>query len=199
MLRPELGARAAEMIEHHRHGRDGDQVPDRRDRRQVRVQLHVPVAAFHALEGPFEPRAPCRRVGCAAGREIEPDAAHPGPRHGVELALRRLVVDDGHAARIGAARLHAVERGRVVGAVNARRNDDHALHAKRLVQRRHFFRQRHFGRIHAPRKEREFPGIAVDMRMAIAGPARHFEAHRRRRLCRHGKASPGAQQRPAGD
>jgi len=35
------------------------------------------------------------------------------------------------------------------------------------VQRRHFFRQRHFGRIHAARKEREFPGIAVDMRMAI--------------------------------
>ena len=41
--------------------------------------------------------------------------------------FRRLVVDDGHAARRVAAELHAFERGAVVGAVDARRHDHDVL------------------------------------------------------------------------
>ena len=110
----------------------------------------------------------------------------PALPHRVEIALRRLVVDHGDAARVGAARRHAEERGGVVGAVDARRDDDHALHVQRLVQRRHFLRRGQFRRVDAAGKEREFLGIAVDMGVAVAGAGRHVEIHRRRRLRRFG-------------
>ena len=71
----------------------------------------------------------------AAGREIEADAAEAGLLHGVEIGLAGLVVDHGDAARGRAARLHAEQRGRIVGAIDARRHDHHALDMQRLVQR----------------------------------------------------------------
>ena len=118
----------------------------------------------------------------AAGREIQADAAHARLAHGVQLALRHGVVDDGHAARVGPARLHPVEGGRVVRAVDARSDDDHALHAQRLVQRRHLLRQRHLRRVDASGEERKRLGVAVDVRVAIAGAARHLEAQGHGRL-----------------
>src|SRR2546426_1264773 len=41
--------------------------------------------------------------------------------------LFRSVVDDGDTARVCTARLHAIQRGRVIGAVYAWRDDYHAL------------------------------------------------------------------------
>ena len=47
---PSVGLRAAEMIEHDRHRRGGDQILDRRDHRQRGVELHMPAARLHALD-----------------------------------------------------------------------------------------------------------------------------------------------------
>src|SRR5438093_7699783 len=73
-----------------------------------------------------------RSVVGAAGREIEPDAAHTLAAHGVELALASLVVDDGDTARVRAARGHPPERCRVVGAVDAR-SEEHTSELQSLT------------------------------------------------------------------
>ena len=97
------------------------------------------------------------------------------------------VVDDGDAARVGAARLHAVDRRRIVGAVDAGRDDHHALDVKRLVQRRHLFGRSRLRRVDATGEERKFFRIAVNMGVAIAGARGHIEVHLRRGLGRFGK------------
>src|SRR6202049_4002587 len=144
----------------------------------------MPVAGFHALDRGLKARAADRRVTDAAGREIEPDAANPRPVHGVEIAVRGLVVDHGDAARGRAAGLHAEKRGRVVAAVDAGRNDHDAVDVQRSVQGRHFFGRGQFRGVGAPGEERKFLGIAVNMGVAIAGAGGNFEIHRRRRLWR---------------
>ena len=186
LLDAERGLRAAEMIEHDRHRRGHDQILDRRDHRHVGIDLHVPAARLHALDGIREPRPGDIRIVDAAGCEIEADAANAGLAHQVEIALRRLVVDHGDAARGRSARRHAEQRGRVVGAVDRGRDDHHALHVQRLVQRGHFLRRGQFGRIDAAGEEREFRRVGMDMGVAIAGAGGNVEIHRRRRLRRFG-------------
>ncbi len=90
-------------------------------------------------------------------------------------ALAGLVIDHGNAARGRPARLHAEQRRRIVGAVDARRHDHHALDMQRLVQRAHLLRRGQLRRIDAPRKEREFFGVGVDVGVAVAGAGRHVE------------------------
>jgi hypothetical protein len=113
----------------------------------------------------------------AAGREIEPDAAEARGLHGVEIGFAGLVVDHGHTARGRAARLHAEQRRRIVGSIDARRHDHHALDVQRLVQRAHLFGRGKLRRVDAPRIEREFFGIGVDVGVAIGGAGRHVEIH----------------------
>src|SRR4029079_10440968 len=86
------------------------------------------------------------------------------------------------AAGVRAARLHAVERGRVVRPVDARGDDDHALDAERPVERRHLRRERGLRRVDTAREERKPFGVTVDVRVAIAGAGRHLEAHAGGRL-----------------
>ena len=73
----------------------------------------------------------------------------------IQLSVGGLIVDYGHAARVLAARRHAIDRRGIIGAVYAWRHDYHALDFQRFVQRGHFFRQRRLGRIRAPRKPRK--------------------------------------------
>ena len=61
--------------------------------------------AFTRSTAGLQPRAADIGIVGAAGGEIEPDAAEAGLVHGVEVALRRLVVDHGDAAGVRAARL----------------------------------------------------------------------------------------------
>ena len=143
----------------------------------------MPVSGFHPLDRGLEARAADLGVIDAAGCQIETDTADAQLVHGVEIAVRRLVVDDGDAARGRAARLHAEQGRGVVGAVDARRHDHHTLDVQCLVHGRHFLRRRQFWRIDAPRKERKFGGIAVNMGMAVAGAGRHIEIYRCRWLC----------------
>ena len=98
----------------------------------------MPAAALQAGGRLLEPLASHGRVRRAGGRQIQADAAHTGLAHGVEIALRRFFVDHGDAPGVGAARSHAEQRRRIVGAVDARGDDHHALDMQRLVQRRHF-------------------------------------------------------------
>src|SRR5262249_24629839 len=100
----------------------------------------------------------------------------------VQFGVGGLAVDDCHAARVLAARRHAIDRRGIVGAVHARRHDHDTLDVERLVQRAHFFGQRHLRRIGAPRKPRKLGRVAVDMRVAIAGARRHIEIDLGRRL-----------------
>ena len=149
------------------------------------------VAALHACHGRLEPLARHSRVGDAGSRQIEANAAHPRLPHSVEGTLRRLVINDGDAARVGSTRLHAIERGGVIGAVDTGGDDHHALDMERLVERRHLLGQRHLRRVGAPRKEGKTCGITVDVRVAIAGAGRHVEVDRRGRLGRGGSARAG--------
>src|SRR3989442_12963685 len=114
--------------------------------------MDVPAPGLHALDGTLKALATDGGVADAGRGEIEPDAAHAGLAHRVELAVRGLVVDDGDAAPVGTARLHAAERGRVVGALDARRHDDHALDVTRPLERRHLFGERRLPGIDAPRE-----------------------------------------------
>ena len=177
------------MVEHDRHRRGGDEILDRRYHRQAGVDLDMPAARPDALDAGLQARPPDIGIAGAAGGEIEPDAADAGLVHGVELAIRRLVVDHGDAARGRTPGLHAEQRGGVIGAVDARRHDHHALHPQRLVQCRHFLGRRQFRRVDPAREERKFGGIRVNMGVAVTGTGGNLEIHRRRRLCRGRKNS----------
>ncbi|MGY4607675.1 hypothetical protein ACVW16_006087 [Bradyrhizobium sp. USDA 4474] len=142
----------------------------------------MPAAGRHALDRSGEAGAADIGIVDAVGRQIDADAAKAVRMHRVELGFRGVVVDHGHAARGGAAGLDAEQAGGIVGSVDARRDDHHALDMQRLVQRRHLFRTRRSRRIDAPREERKLFDIAMDVRMAIAGMRRHVEIDRRRGL-----------------
>ena len=176
LLRTEFRLGAAEMVEHDRHGRGGDEVLDRGDHRRGSCTSGRASCGLHALDRRLEALPADVGIADAAGRQIEPDAAHAGLAHGVEIALRRLVVDDGDAARVGAARLHAVQRRGIVGAVDARRDDHHALHVQRLVERRHLLGQRQLRRIDAPRRRTE---TSRDRRGCGYGKSQAPAGHRR--------------------
>ena len=138
---------------------------------------------FDALDPGLKARPPDVGIVDAAGCEIEPDAANAG----LFMASRSLsgVLSSITATprAVGAARLHAEQRRGIVRAVDARRDDHHALHMQRLVQGRHFLGRCQFRRIDAAGEERKFLGIAVDVGVAIAGAGRNVEIHRRRGLC----------------
>ncbi|MEY9669059.1 hypothetical protein ABIE80_007767 [Bradyrhizobium diazoefficiens] len=179
------------MIEHRGHGRGQHQVLDRRDHRQRGVELHVPAARLHALDGHSEAGPADIGIADAAGRKVDADAAEAFLLHRVELRFGRLVVDHGDPARGPATRLHAEQSGGVVGAVDARRHDHHALDMQRLVQRGHFFRARQLRRIDAACEERKLFGIAMDVGVAVAGMRRNVEIDRRRGLRRAGVGFAG--------
>src|SRR5450759_3831250 len=99
-----------------------------------------------------------------SGRVYTPELASPEEMTALHKALHieRVVIvtpsvygTDNSATLFGmkargcAARLHAEQRGGVVGAVDARRDDHHALDVQRLVQGRHFLRRRQFRGIDA--------------------------------------------------
>ena len=179
------------MVEHGGHRSSQHQLLDRRDHRQRGVELHVPAACLHALDGGREARAADIRIADAAGGEIDATAAKTVRLHCVELGFRGLVVDHGHSACGRAARLHAEQGGGIVGAVDARRHDHHALDMQRLVQRRHFLGACRFRRIDAPREERKLFDVTMDVRVAIAGMGRNVEIDRRRGLRRTGVSFVG--------
>src|SRR5216684_8903093 len=106
----------------------------------------MPVAPPEALEGCLEALAAGARIVGATGGEVQSDAPHPGLVHAVKVAVGGLLSDDGDTPGIRPARLHAIECGRIVGAVNAGSDDYHALDTERLVERGHLFRQRRLGR-----------------------------------------------------
>src|SRR5262249_54293916 len=142
----------------------------------------VPAAALHALGGRLEPLPDEGWVADACSCKIESDAPHAGKAHGVELALRGLVIDDRDTARVRTACFHSIERGRVVSTVDAWRDDSRAWYMQRFVEGPQPFGQRRLGGIGPPRKIRELLGITVDVSMAIASTSRYFEVHRRGRL-----------------
>jgi hypothetical protein len=133
------------------------------------------------------------------GREIEADAAEALGVHGVQLRLGGLVVDDGDAARVIAARLHAEQRRRIVGAVDARRHDHDALDVQRLMQRRHLLRRSRLGRVDAAGEERKLFRIAVNVGVAVAGAGRHVEIDRCRGLRRLGAGGCGVHRHSGGE
>src|ERR1700682_465614 len=100
----------------------------------------MPATRLDALDRGLKARPPHSGIADAAGGQIEPDTANARLSHGIEIALRRLVVDHGDAARGRAARLHTEQRGGVIGAVDAWRDDHHALDAQRLGAGRSFLR-----------------------------------------------------------
>ena len=187
------------MIEHDGDRRCRDQIPDGGNHGEAGEHLDVPVAAPDAIDRGRNALAPDIGIADPAGRQIEADAADARFVHGVEIALQRLVVDHGDAARIRAARLDAEQRSGVVGAIDARRHDHHALDMQRPVQRRHFFRRCWFRRIDTPREERKFLRVAVDVGMAIAGVSRNVEIHRRRGLRGPGESIAAGHGNPGGD
>src|SRR5216684_1486538 len=110
----------------------------------------MPVAPLQALEGRLEALATGAQIQGASSGEVQSDAPHPGLVHAVKVALGGLLIDDGDTPGIRPARLHAIERGRIGGAVNAGSDDSHALDTERLVERGHLFRQRRLGRVTRP-------------------------------------------------
>ena len=117
------------MIKHERHRGCGDEILDRGDHRQIGVHLDMPVAVLDALDASLKALPSDVWIVGAAGCEIEPDAANARLVHGVQITLRRLVVDHDDAARGRAARLHAEQRRGIVGTINARCHDHDALDA----------------------------------------------------------------------
>jgi hypothetical protein len=151
----------------------------------------MPFAWCHAVDRGREPRLSDIGIVDAAGCQIEPDAANAGLAHRVEVGLAGLVVDHGNAARGCSARLHAEQCRRIVGAIDARRHDHHALEMQRLVQRAHLLGRGRLGRIDAACEEREFLRVRVDVGVTIAGAGGHLEIDLRRRLRRLGECASG--------
>jgi len=139
-------------------------------------------AALHARSGGEEALGRDFGIVDAGSREIEAYALEAKRHEPIQFGVGGLIVDYRHAACVLAARRHAIDCRGIIGAVHAWRHNHHALDFKRLVQRGHFFRQRGFGRIGAPRKPRELGRIAMDMRVAIAGARWDVEIDVGRRL-----------------
>ncbi len=106
---------------------------------------------LHPLHRALETVTDTRVIGLAPVRQIDPDGAYAGAPECIEIAFRRFAVDHSDAPGIRAARFHPEERRRIVGPVNTRIHDDHALDVERSMHRRHFFGRRRLGRIAAPR------------------------------------------------
>ena len=180
---PQLGLRAAEMIEHDRHRRGGDEILDRGDHRQNCEQLDMPAArSSRARPRPESAARP------TAGSLTPPVARLSRmPRMPARFMASRsasgVLSSITATPRAVAPRAFDAEQGRgIVGAVDARRHDHHALDMQRLVQRRHLLGRRRFRRIDAAGEERKSFGVAVNMGVAIAGAGGDVEIHRRRWL-----------------
>src|SRR5262249_41713197 len=76
------------------------------------------------------------------------------------------------------AGLHAKQRGRIVGPVDAGGDDHHAPDLEPLMKGGHFLRQGRLGGIRAAGEKREFLRIAENVRMTIAGAVGNLEIHR---------------------
>ena len=180
---------AAEVVEHHRYWRGGDVVLQGNHHVERGEDLNMPAARLHTLRGGFKTLARKPWITGAAGMQIDAHAAYTRRMHEIEFARRHLLTQHGDAPRISAACAHAVERGCVISAIDARRDNHHAPDAKRLMQRRHFVRQRRAGGVEASGEIRKCFNRTVDMRMAIAGIGGHDKVQRRCRLRRlDGKA-----------
>ena len=132
--------------------------------------------------------------GLAARREVEPNASDSGSAHGVEVALRCMVVNHGHAAGIRTASFHSIQRGGIIGPIDAGRHDHHACHMERPMERRHLRGQGRLRRITAPGPEWKSFLVAEDVRVAVAGVRRDGKIHCRRRLRRFSIACRAARQ-----
>ena len=139
----------------------------------------MPVARRRPRQHGDEALARERGIVLPVGREVEADAAHARRRQCIEVALRGLFVDHRDAARVRTARPQAVERGWVIGAVDARCHDHDASDAQRPMYRRHLAGQCGRRRVDAPGEERKRLRIAEYMRVAVAGVRRHIEIRRR--------------------
>ena len=140
-----------------------------------------------ARDGVFESLPRSGRIVDAGSREIQADAADAGLAHRVELRVGRLVVDHRDAACAIAELAHAVERARVVGAVDAGLHDHDALEAKRRKQLTKLVSRCGLGRVGAAGEKRILLRIAEHVHVAIAGARRNVEIHFRQRLRRSGQ------------
>src|SRR5262245_18516463 len=86
------------MVEHCRHRRGHHLILDRRDQRERSVELDMPAACLDAIDRGLKSLFCDIWIVDATSREIEPDSAKTLLLHGIEVALRSLVVDDGDPA-----------------------------------------------------------------------------------------------------
>src|SRR6266702_3731345 len=98
LLRTELSLGAAEMVEHDRYWRRGDQFLNRGDHHQIRVQLDMPATRFHAIGGGLKTLARDIGIVDSVSYEVEPEAAKTCLIQGVEVAIGCLVVDHSDTA-----------------------------------------------------------------------------------------------------
>src|SRR5665213_1432177 len=139
------------------------------------VNFHVPA---HACDCHTHIHGDPAKFPFYAGRVYTPELASPEEMAVLHKALHieRVVIvtpsvygpDNsatlfGMKARGATARLHAEQRGGVVGAIDARRHDHDALDMQCLVQHRHLLGRGQFRRVDPAGVEREFGGIAVDV------------------------------------
>src|SRR5438552_3771308 len=87
----------------------------------------VPASVRGAVDRGLEAWTADRRIGLAGGFEIDPDAADAGAVHPVKLIVGCPLVDDGDSPGPRAELPQRLERAGVVGAIDARLDDDHAL------------------------------------------------------------------------
>src|ERR1019366_2495587 len=104
-----------------------------REQRKIGVDLDVPTASLHAFDRGLQALASDARIVDATGGEVDADAAYACFAHRVEIALRRLVVDHRNAAPRVATKFDALQGRPIVGSVDARGHDHHALDVQRLV------------------------------------------------------------------
>ena len=75
-----------------------------------------------------------RRVEDPSRLEVDPYAAYARFRHRVEVRRAGLVVDDGNSPRaLGTKPAEAIQRGGIVGPVDARRHDHDVIHMQGVL------------------------------------------------------------------
>ena len=65
--------------------------------------------------------------------EVNPNATNPAAMHPIKLGGRGLLIDDGHAPSSRTQLLDRVQHAGIVGAVDARLNDNHAVEMQRAM------------------------------------------------------------------
>jgi hypothetical protein len=137
--------------------------------------LDVPVTPGEALDRSSELVSGSYRIGNAEVYEIQTDTAHAGVSQGIELCVRRLVIDERNASDTTAESAERIDHAGVVSAVHKGVHDDNSIYVKGAMKGARLTDCRCFRCVRTSGPKSKTLRITEYVRMAIAGTTGNFK------------------------